>query len=84
MFEQLQKEQIHAVHDDDLMNYLDGLDILHKFERGELKCKFCGTTITYQNLHSMFPESGSIKLVCEAADCTMELNKLLAKGDISL
>ncbi len=84
MFERLQKEQIHAVHDEDLVNYLDGLGLRRKFESGELKCKFCRQTITFQNLHSMFPESGSIKLVCESVECTMELSKLLANGVVSL
>jgi len=84
MFDQMQKEMVHAVHDEDLKHYLDSLGILGKFERGELKCKFCGNAITFENLHSLFPESGSIKLVCDALGCIDELYNLLRKGVVSL
>jgi hypothetical protein len=82
--DKLPKESVWAVHDQDLENILDGLGILSKFKRGELKCKFCNNTITFEDLHSIFPQSGSIKLVCDSPNCVRELYRLLREGEVSL
>jgi len=84
MINKLPKEKIRAVHDQDLEKILDGLGILNKFKRGELKCKFCSSIITFDNLHSFFPQSGDIKLVCDSSYCVRELSKLLREGEVSL
>lgn len=84
MIEKLPKEKVRAVHDDDLEKILDGLGILNKFKHGELKCKFCSKTITFTNLHSLFPQSGAIKIVCDDSECVRELSKLLRDGEVSL
>ncbi|OGW56321.1 MAG: hypothetical protein A2Z09_02165 [Nitrospirae bacterium RBG_16_43_8] len=84
MINKLPKERVRAVHDQDLENILDGLGILNKFKRGELTCKFCKNTISFGNLHSIFPQSGDIKFACDESDCVRNLYKLLEDGDISL
>jgi len=80
----LPKEKVRMVHEQDLEKILDGLGILNKFKQGELKCKFCNNTITFSNLHSFFPQSGSIKLVCDSPNCVRELYRLLREGEVSL
>lgn len=82
--DRLPKESVRAVHDQDLEKVLEGLGILNKFKRGELECKFCKNIITFENLHSIFPQSGSIKLVCDGLNCIRELSKLLNEGEVSL
>lgn len=82
--DKLPKEKVCAVHDQDLEKILDGLCILNKFKHSELKCKFCNNTITFNNLHSIFPQSGSIKLVCNSPNCVRELYRLLRDGEVSL
>lgn len=84
MINKLPKEKIRAVHDENLETVLEGLGIWSQFKRGELKCKFCKNIITLDNLHSIFPQSGAIKMVCENHDCVRELLELLRKGEISL
>ena len=84
MIDRLPKETVRAVHDEDLEKILEGLGILNKFKQGELKCKFCNNTITFNNLHSLFPQSGAIKFVCDGSDCVRELSRLLREGEISL
>lgn len=84
MINKLPKKKIRAVHDQDLEKILEGLGILDKFKRGELKCKFCNITITFDNLHSFFPQSENIKLVCDSSNCVRELSKLLREGEVSL
>lgn len=84
MINKLPKEKVHAVHDEDLEKILEGLGVLNKFKHGELKCKFCNNTITFNNLHSLFPQSGAIKFVCDDSECVRELSRLLREGEISL
>ena len=79
----IQKDSILAVHDKDLEDILDGLGILNKLKSGKLKCKFCKNIITLENLHSIFPQSRSIKLVCDNPNCIKELHALLRDGDFS-
>lgn len=38
---------------------------MEKMNEVKLKCKFTGTVITFENLYSIFPESGDIKVVCD-------------------
>lgn len=78
------KEKLRAVHDQDLEKLLEGLGILGKFKRGKLECKFCHRIITFNNLHSLFPQSGDIKLVCDRPKCVRTLSNLLRDGGISL
>jgi hypothetical protein len=78
------KEKVKAVHDEDLEKFIDGLGMLNELKRGELKCKFCKTTITFKNLQSMFPQSGSVKFVCDSPDCAKELRTLLREGVVAL
>ena len=64
----MHKTNLSAVYDDDLEKLLSKLKLLDKLHQGQLKCKFTDTIITFDNLYSIFPESGSIKLVCDSPD----------------
>ncbi len=84
MINKLVKKNIMAVHDQDLEKILEGLGILDKFKHGELKCNFCKSRITFDNLHSFFPQSGDIKLVCDSSTCFRKLSNFLREGKVSL
>ncbi len=72
---------VHAVHDDDLQAVLEALGLARAFAKGELRCKFCDDVMTWENLHSLFPEGGAIKLVCDKPECaTALLEHLNARG----
>ncbi|MCK4395484.1 hypothetical protein KAW96_02695 [candidate division WOR-3 bacterium] len=79
-----EKEKIKAVHDQDLEKFLENMGILKKIKRGEMKCKFCKATITLKNLHSLFPQSGDIKFVCDKADCIKKVHELINKGEVEV
>jgi hypothetical protein len=66
-------QAIRAIHDDDLENFLKGLGINRDFKNGKLSCAYCKETITIDNLHSFFPDSGSIKICCSKPNCVQEL-----------
>ncbi|MDP2207788.1 MAG: hypothetical protein Q8K98_03305 [Bacteroidota bacterium] len=69
----MEKQALHAVHDDDLEELLQSVGILGDFKRRAIKCKFCGDVVTWENLHAIYPESGSVKLVCDKASCVNQL-----------
>jgi len=78
------KEKLKSVHDHDLERLLEKLGILGKLKHRKLKCTFCKTIVTLENLHSIFPQSGGIKLVCERIECIKGLSSLLREGKVSL
>lgn len=68
-------EVITAVHDDDLDAVLQALGLLNKFRAGLLTCAFCKDTITHDNLYSIFPDGGTVKLSCAKPNCVLGLVK---------
>jgi hypothetical protein len=66
-------ETLRAVHDDDLEQLLRELGLYYDIVYGKLKCAFCRTEVTLDNLHSIFPDSGAIKLCCDTPACVDEL-----------
>jgi hypothetical protein len=66
-------QTLKAVHDDDLLKLLEKLDLVNKFNTGQIKCAFCGVIISFDNLLSLFPDSGTIKLVCTKPSCVVSL-----------
>ena len=61
--------KLKAFHDDDLETIFEDLGIINKYRAGQLNCAFCGDIITHKNLHSLFPDSGSIKFTCAKPEC---------------
>jgi hypothetical protein len=68
-----QTETVPAVYDDDLMDILTELGIHKDFVHGRLKCAFCRDEITWENLHSLFPDSGAVKVSCSRSECVEQL-----------
>lgn len=64
---------ISAVHDDDLVHFLEGIGVLAEVESGRATCKFCGQSVDLNNLIAVFPESGDIKFVCDRQGCLADL-----------
>jgi hypothetical protein len=67
------KGTISAVHDDDLVQFLQGLGVFAEVEDGRARCKFCRQSVDLENLVAVFPESGDIKFVCERRGCLAAL-----------
>lgn len=77
------KLRVKAVYDDDLGRYLASLGI--DASSGALgRCKFCNQIVTYDNLAALFPQSGSLKLVCDHAQCLRGLQQLVVEGRVRL
>lgn len=84
MFNLTPKKTVHAVHDNDLEKVLSRLGLFNKFKNGELSCKFCHEGISIKNLHSFFPQSGSVKFACDDGECVRALHAFLEDGEIDL
>jgi hypothetical protein len=69
----MEKKILKAVHDDDLEGVLKGLGIHRDLAQGKLGCAFCKDAITWDNLHSIFPDSGAIKCSCCRPECVKML-----------
>jgi len=65
----MEKKSLKAVHDDDLEAVLKGLGIYGELIHGRLGCAFCKETVTWDNLHSILPDSGAIKCSCSRPEC---------------
>jgi hypothetical protein len=66
-------EKLNAVYDDDLLDVLRELGVEKDFLNHRLKCAFCEDTITWDNLYSLFPDSGAIKFSCDKPECVRQL-----------
>jgi len=76
------KKELKAVHNDELVELLNKLDLLEKINKKSLKCKFTNTIITLENLHSIFPEAGSIKLVCNSPEAIKQLSEYINEHNL--
>jgi len=76
--------EITAIYEDDLNTLLDNLNLRQQLEGGSLRCFFCKTTITFDNLICLFPDSGAIKICCDDLNCMSQLatrrNEGLGRG----
>jgi hypothetical protein len=68
-FKKNSKYHLKAVHDMDLERYLKSIGIYDKIFLGEIKCKFCGSTISLKTLEAIFPTEGHINVVCHNKRC---------------
>lgn len=76
------KAKLNAVHDDDLIALLKSLNLLEKIKKGEVKCKFTKEIITLDNLHSIFPEEGTIKVVCDTPEAIKSLSEYINEKNV--
>ncbi|MCH7524522.1 MAG: hypothetical protein IIC74_05820, partial [Bacteroidetes bacterium] len=50
--------------------------------QGKVKCKFTNEIITLENLHTIFPEEGTIKVVCESPEAIKLLSEYINEKNI--
>lgn len=76
------RDSVKAVYDDQLLGYLRSLGLNPDGVLGP--CKFDGTDVTIDNLAALFPQSGSLKLVCSHRACIAGLQDLIREGVVRL
>ncbi len=74
-----QKEEgvLKVVHQDKLKTFLKNLEMLDEIVDSKVKCKFCKTIITLDNINGIFPENNTIKISCDKPECVVALTEYL-------
>lgn len=67
------KAILNAIHERDIDDLLKKMKIKDDFDNGKIKCKFCGIIVNKNNIYSLFPESGDVKLVCDKPECINQM-----------
>lgn len=67
-------DAIKAVYEDKFQLFLQNIGVYENVISGTEKCKFCSQPITLDNIVSVFPESGTIKFVCDNPECICKMN----------
>ena len=73
------KPTLTAVHDDDLLTFLKSVDVLTDLQAGRIRCRFCGAIIGLENLHAVFPDSGTVRVSCDRPECVKALMHHIAE-----
>ena len=68
----MQDVEINAIHENELKDFLENIGILEDIKNAKIKCRFCGQTITIDNLHSVYPKNGKIYVCCEKTQCRIK------------
>jgi hypothetical protein len=63
------KKIVESVHDKDLENVLQKLNLLEPVKNAEIKCFYCNQTITIDNLQFIFTENDKIVISCNKPAC---------------
>lgn len=71
------RKTIDLIHDDELGALLSNLGLSDLIDDQKLKCKFCREIVTVEDIYALFPESGSIKVVCTNVSCIKKLNNYI-------
>jgi hypothetical protein len=69
----LRKKELHAIHDNDVEEYLRHLGLLAKITDRKIKCSRCGEVVDLDNFGGLYSEENEIKVVCEKLECMTRL-----------
>lgn len=65
----MREKEIRAIYEQDLDSFLEKLELLEPFKRGELSCAVCNETINKKNFKFVFSENGEVKVCCNKLEC---------------
>ena len=65
-------DAIKAVYEDKFQLFLQNIGVYENVVAGTEK--FCSQPITLDNIASVFPESGTVKFVCDTPECIHKMN----------
>lgn len=71
------RTKLNTVYDSDLEQLLIKLNLYDKIKERKIKCKFTDEIITLENLHSIFPEENTIKVVCDSPNAIKLLSEYI-------
>lgn len=75
------RQQLRAVHDNDLEAFLESLGMLEAVKSGHSRCEVCGQLATLQNLGAVLPIGNRVGLSCDSESCLEQALSLVAGGE---
>ena len=66
-------ERLKAVYSDELFKFLTQLDLLEKFNSGDLCCRYCKNVITQDTLYAFIPVEENVEICCNRPQCVIAL-----------
>jgi len=73
---------LNIVHDDNLEELLDNLELLTPIRQEKVKCKFCKNPVKLDTINGIFPESNTIKISCNQPECVIALSEYLNEKNV--
>lgn len=70
----MQRKEVNALYEDDLREFLVKNNLLEDFDNGLIKCHFCETTITKENISAIFYKNGFC-FSCNDLSCISTMNE---------
>ncbi len=67
------KNNLKAVYDDDLVNYLKSVGLYDAISSGSHLCKYCGKPITTDSLEVIVPKKDGPIFVCNNKNCLNQM-----------
>ncbi|MCJ7425089.1 hypothetical protein MUP01_12615 [Candidatus Bathyarchaeota archaeon] len=72
----MSKEEILAVHEKKLEEFLRSLELWDSLVKGELKCVLCGVSISVRNIGLIIPSKDNIVVCCSKPECMFKAKEL--------
>lgn len=69
----VKENKMKAVHDKDLENLLQSLQVYEDVINGMYKCIFCDEKITLDNIDSIIPYENTVQFTCDKLECHEKL-----------
>lgn len=69
----MKENKVKAVHDDDLVQLLQSLNVYEDVINKKCKCLFCKELITLDNIDSIVPYDNEVCFTCDKDECHKKL-----------
>jgi len=74
-FYPLKKKNLHAVYEDDILEFLESTGLKETLEAGKEKCFICNEPVTLESFQAIIKQEGGFVFVCNKKDCISSINE---------
>ncbi len=69
------REKIYGVHEKEIDDFFNRINVSEEIRAGEIKCEKCGKTITINNFYALKKGNKKNIFICEDEDCKKKVKK---------
>lgn len=77
------KKIIDVIHEKDLEEFLNNLELYNNFKSGLINCKYCNKPVHLDNICAIHIKKGQIEFICSIDPC-YEKFLMHQKGDVNV